>query len=104
MLWRSSGARGGSRLDTQQATLRIRVRRTPLLPPSHIHVTHARTSQDFDGMDFDMGHEVNCSSMNLRDIKMDVFSFYEIVDVRFNNASLDWQVGTASIDDPRHFH
>lgn len=43
-------------------------------------------------MDFQLTQEVNCSSMNIKDIKIAVYSYHEILDVRFNNASLDYQV------------
>ncbi len=50
------------------------------------------SSQDYDGVDFQLGHEVNCSAMSIRDIKLAVYSYMEIIDVRFNNASLQWQL------------
>jgi hypothetical protein len=43
-------------------------------------------------MDFNMNHEVNCSTMNIQDIKLNVWSYYEIVDVKFDNITLDWQL------------
>lgn len=49
-------------------------------------------SQDFDGVDFNIGSEVNCSGMNIKDLKLEVFNHMEVVDVTFNGARLDWQL------------
>lgn len=43
-------------------------------------------------MDFNMNHEVNCSTMNIKDIKLNVFNYYTIVDVKFDNVTLAWQL------------
>jgi hypothetical protein len=34
--------------------------------------------------------------MMIRDIKLNIYSSVDIVDVRFNNATLDWQVSAAN--------
>lgn len=55
-------------------------------------LVEAWRTEDFDGMDFDLNHEVNCSAMGIKDIKLDIFSYYEVLAVRFNNVTLDYQV------------
>lgn len=48
--------------------------------------------QDFDGQDFSLNHEVDCSSMGIQDIKIAIYSWYKDVQVKVNNATLDTQI------------
>ncbi len=43
-------------------------------------------------MDFNLNHEVNCSGMGVSDIKLNIFSWYQVTGVKVNNNSLDWQL------------
>lgn len=58
----------------------------------NLALVEAWRTQDFDGVDFQFTQEVNCSAMTVTNIKLDVFSYHEIIAVRFNNATLDWQL------------
>ncbi len=62
------------------------------LPHTCCVVCVSLCAQDKDGADFDLNHEVNCTAMGVQDILFNIYSWYKVVNVKVNNASLDWQL------------